>query len=83
MPNITVTVDESVYTNARIAAAIYKTSVSQLVRKYLEALSQQAVQSFDSGCYDPLERFNEAASTLDLGPEIPYLAPNKRPKHHV
>ncbi len=83
MPNITVSVDESVYTNARIAAAIYKTTVTQLVRRYLEALSQQAAQAFESGCCDPAVSFNLMASTMDLGPEIPCLAPNKRPKHHV
>ena len=83
MPNITVTVDDSVYTNARIAAAIYKTTVTQLVRKYLEALSRQAAQSFESGCPEPATSFNLMASTMDLGPEIPRLTPNKRPKHHV
>jgi len=83
MPNITVTVDDSVYTNARIAAAIYKTTVTQLVRTFLQDFSQQAAQALDSGRYDSLERFNKAALTMDLGPEIPYLTPNKTPKHHV
>jgi hypothetical protein len=83
MPNITVTVDESVYTNARIAAAIYKTTVTQLVRTFLQDLSQQAARSFVSGRYDPLERFNEAALTMDLAPEMPCLTPNKSRRHHV
>ena len=83
MPNITVTVDESVYTNARIAAAIRRTNVTQLVRKYLEALSRQAAQALESGCGDPAVSFDLLASTMDSAPEMPFLRPNRRPKRHV
>ncbi|MBS0638292.1 MAG: hypothetical protein JSS43_00380 [Proteobacteria bacterium] len=38
MPNITVTVDEDTYRNARVAAASKGTSVSALVRQYLTEL---------------------------------------------
>ena len=38
MPNITVTVDEDTYRNARIAAVSMGTSVSALVRQYLNEL---------------------------------------------
>lgn len=38
MPNITVTVDEDTYRNARVAAAAKGTSVSALVRKFLTEL---------------------------------------------
>ncbi|MGP8251730.1 MAG: hypothetical protein ACLQHF_06820 [Terracidiphilus sp.] len=74
MPNITVTVDESVYTNARIAAALHKTTVTQLVRGFLEQLSQQAAQSLDSGRCDSIGGFNEVTSTMDLASEMPHLA---------
>jgi hypothetical protein len=83
MPNITVTVDDSVYTNARIAAAICKTTVTQIVRTFLQDFSQQAAQVLNSGPYDPPNRFKKGASPMDSGPEIPYLAPNRGPKHHV
>jgi hypothetical protein len=83
MPNITVTVDESVYNNAHIAAAINKTTVTQLVRTFLEDFSRQACPSFDSGYRDPLERFNAAGLTLDSAPEMPSLTLKKRQKHRA
>ena len=38
MPNITVTVDEETYRNARVAAATRGTSVSALVKRFLADL---------------------------------------------
>ena len=42
MKNITVAVDDDVYSRARIAAAERSTSVSALVRDYLRALTSDA-----------------------------------------
>ncbi len=74
MPNITVTVDESVYTNARIAAALHKTTVTQLVRRFLEDMSQQTAQFLVSGCSGRATSFSDMASTLHSSPKTPNLA---------
>ncbi|PXA03566.1 hypothetical protein DDZ13_11335 [Coraliomargarita sinensis] len=44
MKNITVSVDEEVYHRARIRAAEQKTSVSAIVRKLLEEVSQEKTE---------------------------------------
>lgn len=44
MKNITVSVDEKVYHRARIRAAEQKTSVSAIVRRLLEEVSQEKTE---------------------------------------
>lgn len=57
MPNITVTVDESAYQRARIAAALRNTTVTQLVREFLRELDRQTAQLLPAdhtGLVEPL-----------------------------
>ena len=44
MRNITVSVEDEVYTRARVAAAAKDTSVSALVRTYLQQLASQETE---------------------------------------
>jgi hypothetical protein len=73
MPNITVTVDESVYTNARIAAAVYNTTVTQLVRTFLEDLNRQTARFLASGCSGRAASSHGMASALNSTPKMPDL----------
>ncbi len=60
MPTITVTVDEGTYRNARIAAAAQGTSVSALVRRYLNELGSGENE------FERLKRLErEAAAEID------------------
>jgi plasmid stability protein len=64
MKNITVTVDEQTYRRARIRAAELDTSVSALVRDYLEQLG--AEESADER-FERLKRLEEGVRTRIKG----------------
>jgi len=68
MPNITVTVDEPTYRNARIWAAIHNTTVSVLVREFLHIVTHDSLGG------------NEPQPDLPAGrPEDPAPAINQLP----
>jgi len=65
MPNITISVDESTYRKARVWAAIHNTTVSALVRDFLQLLTRDSLGGNQPQPAIPAAHLESLASTFN------------------
>ena len=61
MPNITVTYDQTVYSDARVWAAMHNTNISQMVRRFLDMVAEGEVADLAQHANSPDERMESIA----------------------
>jgi hypothetical protein len=81
MPNITVTVDESIYRNVRVWAAIHNTTVSGLVRRFFQMITHDSIDGHEPQQDLPAGRLEDLAATFNRTPEMP--GPGQNPAENV
>ncbi len=70
MPNINVTVNETTYREARIWAAIHNTTVSEMVRRFLDLVAHDAVMELAGNANSPDQRLESIASMFNAHSEL-------------
>ncbi|HTW79181.1 MAG TPA: hypothetical protein VME23_06555 [Terracidiphilus sp.] len=73
MPNITIRLDDSMLRHVRIWAAIHDTTVTEVVREFLQFLTRGSNDSLEPRETVPVGLLEELAETFNSDSELPFM----------